>query len=77
MDRKSFFFPNEQDADAEKLLRRIGGYRERDAEPGPGGFDEIHFCRGMALIHGEVEPDGDAEREAIRRFREKHPRAGE
>lgn len=61
---KSFFFPAEQDADAERLLRRIGGRRERGAK-GPGGFDEIHLARGLALIAGDVEPDGDAETRAL------------
>lgn len=69
---KSFFFPADRDADAERLIRAIGGYRERGAEPGPGGFDEIHLGRALALIAGDVEPDGEAERKALDRWRRKY-----
>jgi hypothetical protein len=71
LDGKSFFFPREQDADAERLIRRIGGYRERDAEPGPGGYDALHFGRALALISGDREPESDDEKRAIARWREK------
>jgi hypothetical protein len=71
LEGKSFFFPPEQDTDAERMIRRIGGYRERGAEPGPGGFDAQHFGRAMALIAGDAEPEGDAERRALERWHEK------
>jgi hypothetical protein len=68
---KSFFFPAEQDADAERMIRRIGGYRERGAEPGPGGYDAQHFGRAQTLIAGDTEPDGEAEARALARWRER------
>ncbi len=63
----------EREAAFARLIKAIGGYVPGGGKPGDVlDFDAPHFERAVQLVEGTAEPDGDAERKALERWRAKH-----
>ena len=62
-----------QEADLARFIRRIGGYVQGGGRATDVlDYDAHHFERAMALIHGEAEPESDAEAAELKRWKAKH-----